>query len=293
MLLAHEFSVALAAARAAADLIATHYRTEFSVEYKGADDPVTIADREANALIVSSLQQAFPHDSICAEEAASAESVRAAARGGRCWFVDPLDGTREFVDRNGEFCVMIGLSLDGAAALGVIVAPALQRAWGGIVGVGAWELHGDQRTALQLPAAMPGALPRTTASRSHSHPAVVRAAQSLGVTDTRRCGSVGLKVALVATGDVDLYLHAGAGPKLWDGCAPEAIARGAGALVTNARGEALRYHTDDLGLDQGLVVGHPAIHARGLAALQASLAGQSSYALDVSGVARVVGSSPS
>lgn len=104
-------------------------------------------------------------------------------------------------------------------------------------------------------------------SRSHAHPGVVKLAEDLGAVRRRPCGSVGLKVALVATGEVTLYAHLGRGPKLWDGCAPEAIARGAGAAVTDAKGRPLRYDTAQLGLDEGLVVAHPALAARAVSAL--------------------------
>ena len=104
-------------------------------------------------------------------------------------------------------------------------------------------------------------------SRSHPHPRVTALAEALGVTDLRRRGSVGLKVAAVATGECDLYAHFGRGPKLWDGCAPEAIARGAGALVTDSLGRDIAYDTADLGLDDGLVVAPAALHALALAEL--------------------------
>ncbi|MEI8258700.1 MAG: inositol monophosphatase family protein, partial [Deltaproteobacteria bacterium] len=104
----HELTIALAAVHDAAEMVMRVYATEFSVQYKGRNDPVTEADRIANAAIVAVLHRAFPGDAVCAEEASAEESIAAASRCGRCWFVDPLDGTREFVSRNGEFCVMVG-----------------------------------------------------------------------------------------------------------------------------------------------------------------------------------------
>jgi 3'(2'), 5'-bisphosphate nucleotidase len=183
------------------------------------------------------------------------ESSRAAARGGRCWFVDPLDGTREFVKRNGEFCVMVGLAVDGRPVAGVLVAPAWQRRFVGVVGVGAYEILADgSRRELHAPVVHDPAQARLVHSRSNWSRTVDRAARQLGVRETRQCGSVGLKVALVATGEADLYLHAGHGPRLWDGCAPEAVALAAGADVTDAQGRALRYDVASLALDQGIVV---------------------------------------
>src|SRR4051794_395691 len=134
--LAHEVSVALSAAWRASALILEIYATPFVVELKGPNDPVTRADREANTLICAALAEAFPDDAVVAEESApdSPEATRALVAKPRVWFVDPIDGTREFADRNGEFAVMIGLAIDGRAALGVVLMPTLGEALVGVVG---------------------------------------------------------------------------------------------------------------------------------------------------------------
>lgn len=264
-----ELSVALAAARQAAAAVMDVYATEFAVDYKDRNDPVTEADRRANDLIVSALRAAFPSDEVCSEEGPIEQCLRAASRGGRSWFVDPLDGTREFVAKNGEFCVMVGLAIDGMAMLGVIVAPAWNRTIWGIVGQGAREIgvDGVERAlhVAEAPADVRHA--RMVVSRSHRNRAINAVADALGVSDVRPCGSVGLKVALVASGEADLYVHAGSGPKLWDGCAPDAVARAAGAEVSNAFGEPLRYDRGRLALDEGIVVAAPPLRALAAKAL--------------------------
>ena len=263
-----EIEVALTAARAAASRIRDLYASGVEVAWKGHDDPVTTADREANAMIVAALRAAFPDDGICAEESDAAESSDAAARGGRCWFIDPLDGTKDFVQRNDEFCVMVGLAVRGRSALGIVVVPMTGLALVGVTGEGAWSIDPTGarvqltvRPVTSVPAA------RMIGSRSHPHPRITALGVALGVTDVLARGSVGLKVAAVATGESDLYAHFGRGPKLWDSCAPEAIARGAGAVVTDARGRDIVYDTADLGLDDGLVVAHAGLHAAALAEL--------------------------
>jgi 3'(2'), 5'-bisphosphate nucleotidase len=269
---ARELSVALDAAREAASLIEAVYTTDFAVDWKGVGDPVTVADRSANERILERLAAAFPDDAICAEESSTEESSRAAARGGRGWFVDPLDGTREFVARNGEFCVMVGLAVEGRATLGVLVAPAWGRTFVGVVGEGAWEILRDgTRRPLAAPRRDVPQGARLMVSRSHPHARVSELAAGLAL-QTRPCGSVGLKVASVAIGDADAYVHFGPGPKLWDGCAPEAIARAAGAEVTDALGQPLRYDTAHLPLDGGIVVAAPPLAG----ALRAALAGRPS-----------------
>lgn len=262
-----ELTVLAETVRRASALLLRHYATDFAVEWKGVGDPVTVADRAVNALLVDALRAAFPDDGICAEESDGAESAAAAARGGRCWFVDPLDGTREFVDRNGEFCAMVGLAVDGRAVLGAVGVPATGAVWLGADGEGAWSLDADGvRHPLRVAEVAEGEALRAVVSRSHPHPDTRAVLDRLGA-ERVPCGSVGLKVGRVAEGRAHLYLHLGGGPKLWDGCGPEAIARAAGAAVTDARGEVIRYDTAHLGLDRGLVVAHPTLHRRVLDAL--------------------------
>lgn len=258
---------ALAAiARRAGDEIMAVYATDFDVEWKAPEDPVTAADRDANALIVDALTREFRDDAVCAEEGDEAEAAAAAARGGRCWFVDPMDGTRDFVRRSGEFCVMIGLAIDGVARVGAVYAPVLGRMWSGVVGEGAWE-HRDDGSARAL--TLDGEASSVfVMSRSRPQPAVVALAETLGASELRRCGSVGLKVGLVASGEAALYAHVEAGPKLWDACAPDAIAHGAGAVMTDATGRAIRYDTSTLRLERGIFAAHPRIAARALDALR-------------------------
>ncbi len=259
-----ELRAALDAAALGARIVMDVYGTEFLVDYKSHDDPVTQADRRANDAIVAALGRAFPNDAICAEEGSPRDGSEMAARSGRCWFVDPLDGTREFVDRNGEFCVMIGLAIDGEARLGVVNAPTIGRTFAGVVGAGATEsLHdGVAVRSLRVPPPPANARDATmVVSRSHRGRLTTLLARELGITRIAQCGSVGLKVAKVASGETNLYVHTGGGAKLWDGCAPEAIARAAGAVVTDGSGQPLRYDAPRLGLDRGIVVAAPTLHA--------------------------------
>lgn len=260
--------VAEALGRACEAILAV-YSVPFEVEWKGLNDPVTAADRRANDILVSALRQAFPGDAICAEEADSAEAARASARGGRCWFVDPMDGTREFVDRNGEFCAMVGLAIDGRAVFGGVKTPVT----GDLVmgdPEGAFRVTAKgERHDLRVAVPVAHAPLRAVVSRSHANPRVIEVLGAAGVAERIPCGSVGLKVERVITGAAEVYVHLGKGPKLWDGCAPEAIARAAGLAFTNARGEAIDYATAALDLADGMVVAHPHVASRLLQALAA------------------------
>ena len=119
-----ELTAVLSIAREAAEIVRAVYRTPFAVEMKGPNDPVTRADREANTLICARLAEAFPGVPIIAEETPpeSLAEAREMVRHDRVFFVDPLDGTRDFADRNPEFAVMIGLAIAGRAATGPVDA---------------------------------------------------------------------------------------------------------------------------------------------------------------------------
>lgn len=277
--LSRELGVALAAAKAAAAVVAEVYERGFRVDYKQGDDPITEADRRANELLKQTLAKAFPADAICAEEDDAAESSRQAARGGRCWFIDPLDGTREFIARSGEFCVMVGLAVAGRPVLGVVVAPAQGRTYVGVtVGPAAQAYVSDeqgQRRPLRAQTTRGVGAARVVLSRLHRNAEVEAAAALLGINHVRECGSTGLKFLQVASGEVDLYLHSGAGPKLWDGCAPEAIALAAGAEVSDAAGRLRSYATAALDLAGGIVVAAPPLREQAAAALRAAQADES------------------
>ncbi|MBL8680073.1 MAG: 3'(2'),5'-bisphosphate nucleotidase CysQ [Myxococcales bacterium] len=267
--LTREILVAREAASLGAKIIDEIYAQDFAVDWKGADDPVTTADRAANQAIVALLRERFPDDSVCAEESGEDDNRAAVARGGRVWFVDPVDGTKEFIAKNGEFCVMVGLAIDGVATVGAVVAPAWKRALWGAVGEGAFESReGSSPTPLVVRA--PSDAIRMVASRSRPDARVEHVARTLGIDRARPCGSVGLKVALVAACEADLYVLPSGGAKLWDSLAPHAIANAAGATVTDARGEAIRYAGVDLALGHGIVVAHPTVHARAIDALRSA-----------------------
>jgi 3'(2'), 5'-bisphosphate nucleotidase len=220
-------------AEAAAVIVRRHYAGEFRVEYKVGDDPVTAADKEANAFIIAELERAFPGVPIVAEESDPATfDVRREAP--ECFFVDPLDGTREFVARNGEFAVMIGLARGGRAALGVVNAPDWYRAWAGDVSsANAFEIarDGSQR-AIHVTNVEDVTKARCLVSRSRATDETFATLAALGATNVKKLGSAGLKAAAVACGEAEAWLQPSAGGKLWDTCGPEAIVRAAGGVFS-------------------------------------------------------------
>jgi 3'(2'), 5'-bisphosphate nucleotidase len=261
--------VALAAAREAAELVMGVYKTPFDVQYKAKDDPVTRADRESNALLCDRLSAVFPGAPIVAEES-EASAYAGYAEADVAWFVDPLDGTREFVARNGEFSVMVGLAVKGRAVLGVIVAPAWGRSFFGVVDEGAWEVaHDGSRVAIHptTQQSLKGAA--IVLSRSRVVPTLTALVESLGVREVVPHGSSGLKGALVASGACDVYLQTGRAGMRWDACATEALVNAAGGRCTDAEGKPFEYATEELLNMRGLVATNGRLHEATIEALLA------------------------
>lgn len=225
-------------------------RDDLGITDKGAGNPVTEADHAANDAILAVLSAHVPVDPIRSEESAPSSSD---VTNDRLWVVDPLDGTKEFIARNGEFAVMVGLAAEGSAHLGAVLKPDPGRLYLGVVGSGAWVADVSWESThltsgrvavgpfrpLRLAAERPGDL-RMVRSRSHPDPLITAVADRLGATSVRS-GSVGLKCSLIAEGDADVYVHPVPFLKEWDTCAPEAVLRGCGGRVTDCRGEALGY----------------------------------------------------
>jgi 3'(2'), 5'-bisphosphate nucleotidase len=245
----------------AADLVREVYATPFKVELKGPGDPVTTADLRANELICKRLAGLYPGVPIVAEESAP-ESFVSYRTGERIFFVDPLDGTSEFVARNGQFVVMIGLVEGDRATMGVVVAPADRTAWAGEIGSGAWRIDGDglrEKIHVSDVTQLHDAV--LLASRSHRSPELERALSALAARETRNVGSAGLKGAHVATGAADGYVATGMVGKRWDACAVDALVTAAGGRFTDALGRPIDYRAETLTNRDGLVATNGHLHA--------------------------------
>jgi 3'(2'), 5'-bisphosphate nucleotidase len=248
--LTRELDLARTLAVEAGRLILEVYATEFDVVDKAAGaGPVTEADRRANTLLVRELRRAFPADGIIAEESADNSDAR---RFARCWYVDPLDGTREFVARNGEFAVHVGLAIGGEARLGVVYKPVDGKLYAGIVGDGCTLESAGKTSRLQVSTRSDQASLRLVVSRSNKSPQTDRIRALLGITDVRECGSVGVKAGLLAENLADVYLHASPRSSRWDSCAPEAVLRAAGGDLTDLFGARYRYDGAELENVRGL-----------------------------------------
>jgi 3'(2'), 5'-bisphosphate nucleotidase len=223
-------------AREAGALIMRHYRAaplagKSQARLKPDSSPVTDADEDAERLILAALAKAFPGVPVVAEEEAAAGRLKAAA--GRFFLVDPLDGTREFLSRNGEFTVNIAEVVDGVPVTGVVYAPAIERLFlGGKDGAfeGARKIH-------TRPAPKDGLV--AVGSRSHNDAATGEFLKAFAVKTCIPAGS-SLKFCLVAAGEADIYARGGRTME-WDIAAGHAVLAAAGGSVRDWAGAPLRY----------------------------------------------------
>jgi len=249
-----------AIAREAAVLIRQVYATEFSVDFKGPRDPVTEADRRANELICDRLSKLFPTVPIVAEES-EPETFAGYRQAERIFFVDPLDGTREFVARNGEFVVMIGYVEGDRATASVIHAPESGISWLGELGSGAYQTEASgARTPIRVSSVATLAAARVVGSRSHRNPALEQALASLGARELVALGSAGLKASAVAHGAADAYVAPHYAGKRWDACAADALISAAGGRLTDSRGDRFDYRSEKLDNDRGVVASNGLFH---------------------------------
>ena len=227
--------------RRAGALILDIYDSDFAVRSKGDASPVTAADEAAEWLIVPALQALSPAYPVVAEEAVA--RGEAPVVGDTFWLVDPLDGTREFVSRNGEFTVNIALIEQGVPVLGVVYIPVQDRLFAGAVGRGAWAVEQGLRRAIRcrpLPAA--GAM--LACSRSHGDEDTMadwlQQQGAAGRVAGRVTAGSSLKFGLIAAGEADLYPRFGRTME-WDTAAGHAVLVAAGGSVTDLAGAPLRY----------------------------------------------------
>ena len=230
-----------ALARDAGTAIMRVYAGDFAVEHKEDDSPLTAADLAAHRVIVDGLRALAPQIPILSEE--SSEQAGWDERRGwpRYWLVDPLDGTREFVKRNGEFTVNIALIEEHRPLLGVVYAPALEELYWAWDGANAHFSTKSQGGELRT---RPRATPLLVAgSRSHADPRMVTALDRLGPLTLVPLGS-SLKFCRAARGEVDLYIRYGPTSE-WDTAAGQCVLEQAGGRVTELDGRVLRYNAKE------------------------------------------------
>ena len=261
-----EVEVGESLARQAGHLILGYFGTGLAVDSKEGNEPVTCADREASEIIVSGLAAAFPGDIVISEEAP--DDPRRIEANRRVWFVDPLDGTRDFIRGRHGFAVMIGLCEGGRPVAGVVYQPHGDRLYRAAPGLGAELIDARGRMSLHCSDIGDVDKIRLVASRSHRTPEIDRIKAALGIEDEMNIGSVGLKLGLIALGERDLYVNPSSRSSAWDTCAPEALLVHAGGRLTDLAGAPLRYDSPELKNQRGLLASNGKLHDEVLAKIR-------------------------
>ena len=242
------------ALEAGATIMAIYESGELGVAEKGDGSPVTRADQAAEAVILAGLKQIAPEVPVIAEEEASAGRVP--ATGNRFFLVDPLDGTREFINRNGEFTVNIALIEDGVPVMGVVYAPALGTLYSGGAGAAfqASVVDGKAGEPVPMRARVPHGPLIAVGSRSHGSEATQQWLERFAVERFVSRGS-SLKFCLVASGEADIYPRMGRTME-WDTAGGDAVLRAAGGIVTTPNGAPFLYNKRGQADDVDFANGH-------------------------------------
>lgn len=232
-----------AIAHLAGQAILKIYAQDFAVRQKSDESPVTEADEAAERIILELLKKLDPATPIVSEEAA-AKGHTPDHGGGRFWLVDPLDGTKEFVKRSGEFTVNIGLIEDGVPVQGVVLAPVLNLLFAGGRD-GAWKKEGDGPWMPIVCRPVPDEGLSVVASRSHGDPDKINAyLAGRKIAHLVKAGS-SLKICRIAEGTADVYPRFGPTSE-WDTAAGHAVLLGAGGRLETLDGQPLRYGKDSI-----------------------------------------------
>lgn len=213
----------------AGDAIMTIYEKDFAIYEKSDESPLTEADLAAHNIIVAGLEGAS--DLPILSEESSKIDWETRQKWSRYWLVDPLDGTKEFIKKNGEFTVNIALIENGEPVMGVVYAPVLGTTYVGVKGEGAYILKGDEKQSITPKAHQDGDVWKVVGSRSHQSPEIQQLLARLpGDTELVAMGS-SLKLCLVAEGAAHLYPRLGPTSE-WDTAAAQAVVEAAGGKVT-------------------------------------------------------------
>ncbi len=255
------YATELAAAREAAFRASEYLRREYQSFTAIPDAPVTIsthADKASQELILAFLHERFPADALCAEESTPAFDA-VPKSGPRAWVVDPIDGTRGFAKKVGQFSAMIGLIVNGQPVVGVVAEPAQDRLTFAVLGGGCWvqtgaaesvRCHVSTRGFAELVLIQ-------SWSKTGMSPKPVQALAPVRVIETY---SGGVKLAAVARGEVDVYANCYETFRDWDICAGHLLVTEAGGTVTDLGGNPITYQNAEFAQKNGLLATNGIIH---------------------------------
>lgn len=247
--------------------IAGYFRGAYEIFEKGPDGPATEADILADRFIVSWLAERYPRDSFgyMSEEAADTD---ARLDKPYCWIIDPIDGTRGFIDGLPDFAVQVGLVArdeDGLSrpVVGIVYQPVPGLMYRAATGFGAWRenLQEGITDRLQVSSVSSPEASNLVVTRSNMGRRLRSAMAAVNPASSYQSGSLGVKVAHVAEGRADLYLNTSRRfCKEWDTCAPHCLIEEAGGRLTDLKGLPLTYNKTNIYVEEGLVVSNGTLH---------------------------------
>lgn len=246
-----ELKAAIEAAFEAQKVILQIYNQDFAVEIKPDDSPVTEADKRADALIREYLGARFPDYGFLTEESKDTPE-RLSKRA--IWIVDPVDGTKEFVSRNGEFCTNIALCVDHEIVVGVINAPARNVLYYAVKGQGAYRLENGVATRIHVSDRdKPLRVLRSISFFNEREAAFLKKYHDYFAGEAV-CVGAALKFCRVAEGEAELFARYSSGTKEWDVAPGDLIVTEAGGVMVQPNGERFRYNREDVYNRDGYVI---------------------------------------
>lgn len=257
-----ELKSALDSAKRAGDIIMDLYWKDFETYQKEDRSPVTEADLRSQESLFENLK-GFGYGFV-GEESENKDFEK-----GRCWIVDPLDGTKDFLNKTDDFSVMIGLVEEGEVMLGVVYAPAKETFYFAQKGKGAYRKHKNEEPKKIKCSDVPEAKDaKMVVSRFHLDDDTRSFMERANIKETVPTGSIGLKLSLIAEGKADIYLTTTDKTYLWDVCAGDVILKEAGGRVADTKGGSFLYRADSLRNLHGVVASNGELNSEVLSVLE-------------------------
>ena len=255
---AGELAAAERLALAAGELVMKFRDGDLGIEMKPGDEPVTVADRAASDLIVRELEASFPDDIVISEERVdNLDRLEV----DRVWYIDPIDGTKDFIRGETGFAIMIGMAERARPVVGALYQPTSGQLFLAAAGTGSYLIEsGGEPERLRCSEIDDPAEIRLVASKSHRSRTLDKVKATLGIADELNIGSVGLKLGVIAIGARELYVNAAGRTKLWDTCGPQIVLEEAGGTLTDVHGDPLRYDVRETRNLRGLLATNGRVH---------------------------------
>jgi len=243
------------------------FQKSLTVE-EGGDGPVSAADMAVNELLISGLKNNISYQEwdILSEETSKGKTFKPAHyEKDWCWIIDPLDGTKDFLQGSENYAVHIALAFKKKPKIGIVVIPEKNELWIGIIGIGAWYENRDgSRKLISFSERKEISELVLVSSKNHQQSKLQKLILNLCFAEIKKIGSVGCKVASILRGEADVYisLSGKTSPKDWDMAAPHALIEAAGGMFTHADGTDLIYHNQNYSQSGCLIASHGKSHEK-------------------------------